>query len=106
MANYLLGIYSDPELRVAELTVELAALDPAQQASVLALDIASVISVTWTPNGVAPSLTRSCIVEGIAHDITPDSHTVTLSLGDADRRSFLQLDDPIFGTLDHNVLAF
>jgi hypothetical protein len=136
MANYLLGIYSDPELRVAALTVELAALDPTQQASVLGLDIASVISVTWTPNGVgltgdeaaleilqdsefwidaniddlparvSSSLTRSCIVEGIAHDITPDSHTVTLSLGDADRRSFLQLDDPIFGTLDHNVLAF
>jgi hypothetical protein len=106
MANYLLGIYSEPELRVAELTVELAALDSTQQASVLALDIASVISVTWTPNGVGSSLTRSCIVEGIAHDITPDSHTVTLSLGDADRRSFLQLDDPIFGTLDHNVLAF
>jgi hypothetical protein len=106
MANYLLGIYSEPELRVAALTVELAALDPAQQASVLSLDIASVISVTWTPNGVAPSLTRSCIVEGIAHDITPDSHTVTLSLGDADRRSFLTLDDAVFGRLDSNVLAF
>jgi hypothetical protein len=106
MANYLLGIYDSPELRVAELVVELAALDPAQQASVLGLDIASVISVTWTPNGIAPSLSRSCIVEGIAHDITPDSHTVTLSLGDADRRSFLQLDDAVFGVLDTNVLAF
>jgi hypothetical protein len=106
MANYLLGIYDSPELRVAELTVELAALDPAQQASVLGLDIASVISVTWSPNGIAPSLSRSCIVEGIAHDITPDSHTVTLSLGDADRRSFLQLDDAVFGVLDSNVLAF
>jgi hypothetical protein len=106
MANYLLGIYDSPELRVAELVVELAALDPAQQASALGLDIASVISVTWTPNGIAPSLSRSCIVEGIAHDITPDSHTVTLSLGDADRRSFLQLDDAVFGHLDSNVLAF
>jgi hypothetical protein len=106
MANYLLGIYDQPELRVAELTVELAALTSAQQASVLGLDIATVISVTWTPNGIAPSMTRSCIVEGIRHDITPDSHTVTLSLGDADRRSFLQLDDAVFGHLDSNVLAF
>ena len=105
MANYLLGIYSDPELRVSSLTVELAALDPAQQASVLGLDIASVISVTWTPNGIAPSMTRTCIVEGIAHDITPDSHTVTFSLGDASR-SFFELDDPILGALDSNVLAF
>jgi hypothetical protein len=106
MANYLLGIYDEPELRVAELVVELAPLTSAQQVSVLSLDIASVISVTWTPNGVAPSLSRDCIVEGIAHDITPDSHTVTLSLGDADRRSFLQLDDAVFGVLDSNVLAF
>jgi hypothetical protein len=106
MANYLLGIYDQPELRVAELTVELAALTSAQQASVLGLDIATVISVTWTPNGIAPSMSRSCIVEGITHDITPDSHTVTLSLGDADRRSFLQLDDVVFGHLDSNVLAF
>lgn len=106
MANYLLGIYDSPELRVAELVVELSPLTPAQQVSVLSLDIASVISVTWTPNGVAPSMSRSCIVEGIAHDITPDSHTVTLSLGDADRRSFMQLDDVVFGRLDSNVLAF
>jgi hypothetical protein len=106
MANYLLGIYDEPELRVAELVVELAPLTSAQQVSVLSLDIASVISVTWTPNGVTPSLSRDCIVEGIAHDITPDSHTVTLSLGDADRRSFLQLNDAVFGVLDSNVLAF
>ena len=106
MANYLLGIYAEPELRVAELVVELSLLTGTQQAEVLGIDIASVISVTWTPNGVAPAMSRSCIVEGIAHDITPDSHTVTLSLGDADRRSFLQLDDPVFGRLDSNVLAF
>lgn len=106
MANYLLGIYDSPELRVAELVVELATLTGAQQAQVLGLDIASVISVTWTPNGVAPAMSRACIVEGISHEITPGSHTVTLSLGDADRRSFLQLDDAIFGVLGTNVLAF
>lgn len=106
MANYLLGVYDEPELRVAELVVELATLTGTQQAQVLGLDIASVISVTWTPNGVAPAMSRACIVEGIAHEITPDSHTVTLSLGDADRRSFLQLDDAVFGRLDSNVLAF
>jgi hypothetical protein len=135
MAHYLLSIYNEPELRVAELVVELSPLTSAQQASVLALDIASVISVTWTPNGVrltgdeaaleilqdsefwidanlddpparvSSSMNRTCIVEGIAHDITPDSHTVTFSLGDANR-SFFELDDPILGALDSNVLAF
>lgn len=106
MANYLLGIYKQPEQRVSSLTVELSSLTSAQQSSVLALDIASVISVAWTPNGIAPQMTRACIVEGITHDIGPDSHVVTLALGDADRRSFMQLDDAVFGRLNSNVLAF
>lgn len=106
MANYLLGIYSQPELRVSSLSVGLAALTSAQQASVLALDITSLVSVTFTPNGLGAAVERTCIVEGISHDITPDSHFVTLHLGDADRRSVLQLDDTVFGRLDANVLAF
>jgi hypothetical protein len=136
-AAYLAGIYAQPEFRVASITVELAALTSAQQAQVLSLDISSVVSVEFTPNGVrltgdeaaleilqdsefwidaniddlparvSSSLTRSCIVSGISHDrLTNGSHTVTLSLGDADRRSFLQLDDTVFGRLDSNVLAF
>jgi hypothetical protein len=68
MANYLLGIYAEPELRVAELVVELSPLTGTQQAGVLGIDIASVIAVTWTPNGVGAAMERACIVEGIAHD--------------------------------------
>jgi hypothetical protein len=104
MANILLSAYKDPELRVAELVVELGALTTANQLDVLALDMASVVAVTWTPNGVGTETSRVCIVEGIRHDITPDSHTVTLSLGD--RRTFVTLDDASLGRLDFNVLSF
>jgi hypothetical protein len=46
-------------------------------------------------------------VSGISHDrLVTGSHLVTLSLGDADRRSVMQLNDSIFGVLDSNVLAF
>ena len=106
-AAYLAGIYADPQFRVSSITVELAGLTPAQQAEVLSLDIASVVSVEFTPNGLGTAMVRSCIVSGISHDrLTTGSHTVTLSLGDADRRSFLQLDDSVFGVLGTNVLAF
>jgi hypothetical protein len=104
MANILLSAYKDPELRVAELVVELGALTTANQLDVLALDMASVVAVTWTPNGVGTEVSRVCIVEGIRHDVTPDSHTVTLSLGD--RRTFVTLDDASLGRLDFNVLSF
>jgi hypothetical protein len=107
MANYLLGIYKTPELRVSSLTVQLHGLDDADQAAVVGLDIANVISVTFTPNRLGDAVQRTCIIEGIRHDIGPDYHEVTLSLGDTDRRSFLTLDDSIFGALNGaNVLAF
>lgn len=106
MANYLLGIYKEPELRVRSLSMELAALTAAQQARVLALDITSVVEVRWTPNNVGGAMTRICIVEGIEHQIEPEQHMVTLHLGDADRRSVFQLNDLVFGRLDNNVLAF
>ena len=106
MATYLLGIYDQPELRISSLTCELAILSEAEQNSVLSLDITSLVQVTFTPNSVGSAIVRTCIVEGIAHDITPTQHVVTLSLGDTDRRSFVRLDDTIFGRLDSNVLAF
>jgi hypothetical protein len=106
-AGYLAGIYAQPEFRVASIAVELAALTSAQQSQVLALDISSVVSVEFTPNGLGTAITRDCIVSGISHDrLVTGSHLVTLSLGDADRRSVMQLDDSIFGVLDFNVLAF
>lgn len=105
MANFLLGQLKAPELRVSSLTVELAGLTSSQQQSVLSLDLTSLISVTFTPNKVGSAITRTCIVEGISHNITPVSHVVTLSLGDTDRRS-LRLNDTTFGKLDTGVLAF
>lgn len=106
MANYLLNIYSEPELRVSSLRVELAALNSTEQAAILALDITSLVQVTFTPNGVGSAVERTCIVEGITHDIVPGFHAVTLSLGDTDRRSTFVLDDTVFGTLTTNVLGF
>lgn len=108
MANFLLGQYTDPEFRIESIGVELAALTPAQQDEVLSLDLTSVVRVVFTPNGVAPAYDRFCIVYGIDHaiDARSTSHTVTLHLGDADRRSNLTLDDDVFGRLDSNVLAF
>ena len=106
MATYLLGIYAAPELRISSLTCELAILSEAEQNSILSLDITSLVQVTFTPNSVGSAIVRTCIVEGISHDITPGSHVVTLSLGDTDRRSFVRLDDTIFGKLDTGVLAF
>jgi hypothetical protein len=106
MATYLVGIYSEPKVRVAELEVQLAGLTGGQQGHVLGLDLQSLITVTFTPNGTGAAITRDCVVDGIQHDITPASHVVRLSLGDASDRFALILDDDVLGVLDNNVLAF
>ena len=80
LAEYLLGQYSTPTYQFAEIRVELAGLTAAQQDSVLALDITSLVSVEFTPNGVSPAIFQTLMVQGIAHDLTPASHVVRLSL--------------------------
>lgn len=106
MASYLVGIYKNPELRVSSLTVQLAGLSASRQADVLSLDLTSLVIVTFTPNKIGAAITRTCIIEGISHNITPESHIVTFALGDVDRRATLRLDDALFGRLDYNVLTF
>ena len=138
LAEFLLSVLAEPQLRITSLTVQLAPLADAQQAQILALDITSPVDITFTPNSVgeptyllaedgdtlvtedddtiegdiadlpAP-IVRSCVVEGVRHDITAGgtSHLVTLSLGDALFTSLFVLDDAVFGVLDDdNVLAF
>jgi len=105
-ADYLLNLYKDPEVRIASLEIDLAGLSSDLVESVLDLDSGSLVSITFTPDAIGDPIEKFALVEGIAHRITGSSHTVTLSLGAADTRSFLQLDEPEFGQLDSNLLAF
>lgn len=51
-------------------------------------------------------ITRLSMIDGIRHRIGHGSWTVDLSFANADTRTFLALDDPVFGVLDANRLAF
>lgn len=108
LGNYLAGIYSEPELRFGKLVLTIHAMSAAERAQVLALDLTSVVRVKFTPNNTGTQIDRHCIVLGIDHDISAmvGTHTMTLTLGDTDRRSMFVLDDPVFGVLDTSVLAF
>jgi hypothetical protein len=46
------------------------------------------------------------ILDGVAHRISHGSWTVDLNFANADSRTFLTLDDVVFGALDANRLAF
>jgi hypothetical protein len=83
LATYELSVFKDPLTRVETLTVELPLLTAAQQSTVLGLDIGSVVTVAWTPSGVTPALTRTCVVDGIRHAIAPATHTIEFTLNDS-----------------------
>lgn len=79
IAEWLLSLYEAPRYRVSEITVELHALSDVQRAAVLALDITSVVDVSFTPNAVGSAITQNLLVQGIRHELTPESHRMTLS---------------------------
>lgn len=107
LANYLLNKYKTPEVRVAEVGVDLAGLPIEEQVSILRLELGEAVTVTFTPDSIGDPIVQYSYVEGLSHSITASGHTVVLSLGAADNNTFFQLDHSVFGELDSgNQLAF
>jgi hypothetical protein len=104
-ANYYVSKYSNPEYRFESVEVVLEKLTTPQQDEVLALELGSVVKLTFLPNGIAPAIEKYLEVIRIGHQVTPFNHYVTL--GFAAVESFaLVLDDPAFGMLDVAGLGF
>jgi hypothetical protein len=107
LGNYLLGKYRNPVLRFTGVTTQLAALSTAQQNAVLALDLTDIATVEKNyVTGTPTSVTQTLIVSGVRHTITPQNHIIGFSFESTDGNQYLTLDDPIFGTLDNNLLSF
>ena len=98
LAEFILSLYDTPRYRVSELTVDLHGLSATQQSAVLALDIASVVDVTFTPNSVGDPIIQTLVVQGLAHNISVDRHSVTLSLIDAPLPYF-RIGDLVYGVI-------
>ena len=107
LGDYLLGKYKNPVLRFNGLSNQLASLSEAQQNACLNLDLTNIASITKTfVTGTPSSITQTVIVSGVTHSITPGSHIIAYTFESTDGNQYLTLDDPIFGTLDENLLAF
>jgi hypothetical protein len=95
-----------PEDRFQTATINLAACTDAQVRSVVRLDLTDIVTVERSPLGIGSAIERLSIIDGIEHRIATGSWTVDLSFANADTRTFLVLDDSVFGDLDSNRLAF
>lgn len=107
IADFLIDKFSEPELRVQSVTINLNALTSEQQDQVLALEIGDQAGLTFTPNQIAPTLNIANRVIGISHDIGPAEHLITFNLRRAPYLYFV-LDSAEFGRLDATdvVLGF
>ena len=107
MATFLANTYSIPDPSIDEISINLNVEQFGSAPSgiqlclfVLAVDVSSVIELTFTPNGVGSPIVQRLVVDGIRHDIDTASHMVTFYTSKADGRSVFTLDDPTFGILD------
>jgi hypothetical protein len=103
VAKDYLTYYYQPELRVDSVTVDLSNLSLEEKLQILALEIDSYISVSFTPNRVGDPKVSSGLVTGISHRITLTSHQVELRL--RNERNLFTLDSDSKGILDVNILG-
>jgi hypothetical protein len=107
-ATFLLERFSQPQLRVDTLTVDMNAITQAQRNAILELELADIGEVKWTPNGVGEQVDKGQLIIGINHAITLDSHRVQLKFAPVSLNNFI-IGDAEFGTIGEDaqgVLAF
>lgn len=98
-------LYSQPEYRVERLDIQLHDLEPADQETVLGLEIGDTCSVRFTPNNIGNVIERFLTVISIKHDVNPEIHVVRLGFQEI-KYKFWTLSDPAFGRLsDGNRLG-
>lgn len=105
LATYLVGQYAQPEYRFDQVELILSQLGTTDQATILGLELGSVVKVQFTPNGIAPAISKYARVISVAHTASLVEHRVVLGLGTLNATLF-QLDDAAFGILDTGTLAF
>jgi hypothetical protein len=105
LATYYVSTYAQPEYRFEQVELILSQLSSVDQGKILGLDLGSVVQVQFTPNGIAPAISKYARVISISHTTSLVEHRVVLGLGTLNATLF-QLDDAAFGILDTGTLAF
>jgi hypothetical protein len=98
LANYLLGVYDEPDLRISSVEVNLHDKNPEQQGKLLDVELQDVYKVVFTPNGIGEPFEQYAVVQGIRENIGIDFHKITYDFGSLRKFPFI-LDHPVYGVL-------
>jgi hypothetical protein len=106
LAEFYANKYSQPEYRFESVEVLLDELTNQEQSDLLGLEIGDVVEIKFTPNGIAPAISKYAEIIRIDNSIDLDNHIMSLGFSTLDFALFV-LDDAQFGKLDAgNALAF
>ena len=100
-ANYILGKYKDPFLRVASITIK-PPRDPAGlYPQVLGRDLGERVTVKRRPQGVGSVIAQECHIEQISHDVDAQAQTWVTGWGlsPAETRTYWLLGNATNGKL-------
>lgn len=103
-ATAVIRKYANPEYRFETVTIAMHTLTEAQVSSILALELGSLCQIVFTPNGIAPAISKYARVIAMSESVDPIRHNVTLGFATVDYASFI-LDDAVFGRLDSGQLG-
>lgn len=107
IADYFANKYGNPEYRFESVGIFLNDLSATDQNKLLNLELNDVVQVKFTPGNppTGSAIEEYAEVIGIEHAVDAPGHTLTLKFATL-LSSFLVLDDPVFGRLDNNALAW
>jgi hypothetical protein len=106
LAEFYANKYSQPEYRFESVEILLDELTDQEQTDLLGLEIGDVVEIKFTPNGIAPAISKYAEIIRIDNSIDLDNHIMSLGFSTLDF-ALLVLDDAQFGKLDAgNALAF
>jgi len=101
LAQNLRDKYKDPVFRFNEINLVLNGLSAVNAQAVSTLEIGDLVSVTKSFTVGSPTtVQRTMYVEQIIHNITPNTHTVTLGLGQAQLLTAFILDTSALDDVD------
>ena len=103
LSDFLVTRYANPEFRFESLTVSLDDITEEQRTSIMAVELADVIKVIFTPSDVPPAVVQYGKVIGITQDINLNSERITFRL-QSTAGSLFVLNDVVFGRLNSDNL--
>ena len=100
-ANYILGRYKDPFLRVESISIKPRRDESGLYPQVLGREIGERVTIKRRPQAVGSAISQECHIESIAHRVDAETQTwvTTWTLSPADTRTYWRLGHATAGKL-------